>query len=45
MYYPGSTNRYCSRCLRTRRFYEVDDRFVCEVCRKSLYKVSRRTAD
>jgi len=32
-------NRYCSRCLKTRRFYEVDDHYVCERCRKMLFKV------
>lgn len=33
-------NRYCTRCLRTRRFYEVGDGFVCECCRKLLLKVT-----
>ena len=37
----GATNRYCSRCLRTRRFYEIEDHFECEHCRKTLYKVTR----
>ena len=32
-------NRYCTRCLRTRRFYEVGDTYVCECCRKMLHKV------
>ena len=35
-------NRYCSRCLRTRRFYEVEDHYVCERCRKLLVKVHRQ---
>lgn len=33
-------NRYCTRCLKTRRFYEVGDCFVCECCRKLLHKVT-----
>jgi len=40
----GATNRYCSRCLRTRRFYEIEDHFECERCRKTLYKVTRPEA-
>lgn len=34
-----SYNRYCTRCLRTRRFYEAEDSYVCECCRKQLHKV------
>ncbi|MHC4470283.1 MAG: hypothetical protein ACYS99_04900 [Planctomycetota bacterium] len=34
-------NKYCTRCLQTRRFYELDDRYVCERCRKTLYKVAQ----
>ena len=33
-------NRYCTNCLQTRRFYEVDDHYVCECCRKLLHKVA-----
>jgi NADH pyrophosphatase NudC (nudix superfamily) len=31
-------NRYCTRCLQTRRFYEMEDAYVCERCRKTLHK-------
>jgi hypothetical protein len=35
----GPSNMYCARCLSTRRFYEVDDHYECERCRKALHKV------
>lgn len=39
-----SMNKYCSGsdCLCTRKFYEVDDFYICEYCRKKLYKVLKR---
>ncbi len=33
-------NRYCTTCLRTRQFHEVGDHYVCERCRKMLFKVT-----
>ena len=32
-------NRYCSRCMQTRRFHNAEDIMVCEHCRKTLVKV------
>ena len=37
----SACNKYCSRCLSTRRFFEVEDHFECEQCRKMLFKVVR----
>ena len=34
-------NKYCARCLSTKRFYEVEDHYECEHCRKALQKVIR----
>ena len=34
-----SINKHCSRCLRTKKFWDVGDYYVCELCRKRLYKV------
>ena len=33
-------NKYCTQCLRTRRFFEVGDHLICERCRKLLYKAT-----
>ena len=30
-------NRYCSDCLRTRKFLNLRDRSVCQYCSKTLW--------
>jgi len=32
-------NRYCSNCLRTRRFLDLGTHLVCECCSKRLDRV------
>ncbi len=32
------TNRYCSTCLRTRKFVNLEDRLVCQFCGKRLWR-------
>lgn len=34
-------NRYCSTCLRTRKFVNLTDRLVCQHCSKRLWRVHR----
>ena len=34
-------NRYCSTCLRTRKFVNLEDRLVCQSCGKRLWRVER----
>ena len=34
-------NRYCSNCLRTRRFLDLGSHLVCECCSKRLVRVRR----
>ncbi|MHC4820409.1 MAG: hypothetical protein ACYTDX_01655 [Planctomycetota bacterium] len=36
----SSVNRYCTNCLRTRRFLDQPTHVVCETCRKRLEKVT-----
>ena len=31
-------NRYCSTCLRTRKFVNLEDRLVCQFCGKRLWR-------
>ncbi len=35
-------NRYCTRCMQTRRFFELGEHYVCERCRKLLHKVASK---
>jgi len=39
-------NRYCSDCLRTRKFLNLRDRSICQYCAKTLWRrsepISRR---
>ena len=37
-------NRYCSTCLRTRKFVNLEDRLVCQCCGKRLWRVRREPA-
>ena len=32
------TNRYCSECLRTRKFLNLRDRTICQYCSKILWR-------
>jgi rRNA maturation endonuclease Nob1 len=34
-------NRYCSTCLRTRKFVNLEDRMVCQFCGKRLWRTRR----
>lgn len=34
------SNRYCTTCLRTRRFLDRDTHVVCSTCQKRLDKVT-----
>ena len=34
-------NKYCSDCLRTRRFLDLDSYLVCECCSKRLERIER----
>jgi hypothetical protein len=34
-------NRYCSTCLRTRKFVNLEDRLVCQFCGKRLWRTHR----
>ena len=31
-------NRYCSDCLRTRKFLNLRDRSICQYCSKTLWR-------
>ena len=33
-------NRYCSDCMRTRKFLNLRDRSVCQYCSKTLWRRS-----
>ena len=37
---PATTNRYCTNCFRTKRFYDHGTHLTCETCSKHMDKTS-----